>query len=52
MFSKRRWAGFQVILIGRFWVIAEDRGQSIGAPDAATYRVRHRAGYYTVKSDF
>lgn len=23
-----------------------------GAPEAAAYRVRHRAGYYTVKSDF
>lgn len=23
-----------------------------GAPDAASYRVRHRAGYYTLKSDF
>ena len=23
-----------------------------GVPDAAAYRVRHRAGYYTVKSDF
>src|SRR5208283_1323659 len=23
-----------------------------GPPDAANYRVRHRAGYYTVKSDF
>jgi len=23
-----------------------------GAPDAATYKVRHRAGYYTVKSEF
>ncbi len=23
-----------------------------GVPDAASYRVRHRAGYYTVKSDF
>ena len=23
-----------------------------GVPDAFTYRVRHRAGYYTVKSDF
>ena len=23
-----------------------------GAPDAASYRVRHRAGYYTVKSEF
>lgn len=24
----------------------------VGAPDFAAYRVRHRAGYYTVKSDF
>jgi Ca-activated chloride channel family protein len=24
----------------------------VGAPDSAGYRVRHRAGYYTVKSDF
>jgi Ca-activated chloride channel family protein len=24
----------------------------VGMPDAAGYRVRHRAGYYTVKSDF
>ncbi len=23
-----------------------------GVPDASTYRVRHRAGYYTIKSDF
>ena len=23
-----------------------------GVPDASAYRVRHRAGYYTVKSDF
>jgi hypothetical protein len=23
-----------------------------GVPDAAAYHVRHRAGYYTVKSDF
>jgi len=23
-----------------------------GAPDSASYRVRHRAGYYTFKSDF
>jgi Ca-activated chloride channel family protein len=23
-----------------------------GHPDASAYRVRHRAGYYTVKSDF
>ena len=23
-----------------------------GVPDAATYRVRHRAGYYTVKSEY
>jgi Ca-activated chloride channel homolog len=26
--------------------------QVAGAPDASTYRVRHRAGYYTVKSEF
>lgn len=24
----------------------------VGAPDSAGYKVRHRAGYYTVKSDF
>ncbi|HTS05106.1 MAG TPA: VWA domain-containing protein [Candidatus Eisenbacteria bacterium] len=24
----------------------------VGVPDAAAYRVRHRAGYYTVKSEF
>jgi len=24
----------------------------VGAPDAAAYRVRHRAGYYSVKSEF
>jgi Ca-activated chloride channel family protein len=24
----------------------------VGAPEAASYRVRHRAGYYTIKSDF
>lgn len=24
----------------------------VGIPDAAAYKVRHRAGYYTVKSDF
>jgi Ca-activated chloride channel homolog len=24
----------------------------VGVPDSATYRVRHRAGYYTVKSEF
>jgi Ca-activated chloride channel family protein len=23
-----------------------------GAPDSTSYRVRHRAGYYTFKSDF
>ena len=23
-----------------------------GVPDASKYRVRHRAGYYTVKSEF
>ena len=23
-----------------------------GVPEAASYRVRHRAGYYTVKSEF
>jgi Ca-activated chloride channel family protein len=23
-----------------------------GAPESASYRVRHRAGYYTSKSDF
>lgn len=26
--------------------------KTTGSADAATYRVRHRAGYYTVKSDF
>jgi hypothetical protein len=24
----------------------------VGVTDAAAYHVRHRAGYYTVKSDF